>query len=342
MGIVLAQGPAAGGHGVLPVPPDRARRPRHPALRGGARRRRDPAQQRRRALHGALRPDHQGPRAARHGRARDGQRGARGPRLRAGQGLRPPRPDAPRAAERIDDEAAGHHRVRAHLPGRRALHRADAGRSRPRTTRWAASRPTSTAEVLRRQRHTSCPACTPPARSRACRCTAPTGWAPTRCSTSTSSAAGPASTPRSTRWPSTAARAAAGPRGRRRRPGRVLRDAAGSERVAAIRAELQATMDLNAQVYRTEGSLKQALSDIAGAQGALRRASSIQDKGRRFNTDLLEAVELGFLLDLAEVLVVSALARNGVPRRPLPRGLPDPRRRELHAAHDGLPRGRRG
>jgi len=37
---------------------------------------------------------------------------------------------------------------------------------------------------------------------------------------------------------------------------------------------------------------------------------SVQDKGKRFNTDLLEAIELGFLLDLAEVLVTSALARN--------------------------------
>jgi succinate dehydrogenase / fumarate reductase flavoprotein subunit len=68
-------------------------------------------------------------------------------------------------------------------------------------------------------------------------------------------------------------------------------------------------MDLNAQVYRTEGSLKQALGDIEGLK--LRYANvSVQDKGRRFNTDLLEGIELGFLLDLAEVLVVSALARE--------------------------------
>jgi len=88
-----------------------------------------------------------------------------------------------------------------------------------------------------------------------------------------------------------------------------LRDATGSERVAAIRSDLQATMDLNAQVYRTEGSLKQALGDIEGLK--LRYADvSVQDKGRRFNTDLLEGIELGFLLDLAEVLVVSALARE--------------------------------
>jgi succinate dehydrogenase / fumarate reductase flavoprotein subunit len=89
----------------------------------------------------------------------------------------------------------------------------------------------------------------------------------------------------------------------------MLRDAGGSERVATIRAELQATMDINAQVYRDEGSLKQALSDIEGLK-ARYVDISVQDKGRRFNTDLLEAIELGFLLDLAEVLVVSALARN--------------------------------
>ena len=88
-----------------------------------------------------------------------------------------------------------------------------------------------------------------------------------------------------------------------------LRDATGSERVAAIRSDLQATMDLNAQVYRTEGSLKQALGDIEGLKRRYANVS-VQDKGRRFNTDLLEGIELGFLLDLAEVLVVSALARE--------------------------------
>jgi succinate dehydrogenase / fumarate reductase flavoprotein subunit len=81
------------------------------------------------------------------------------------------------------------------------------------------------------------------------------------------------------------------------------------ERVATIRTALQETMDRNAQVYRTEASLKQAESDIAALKERYRRVV-VQDKGRRFNTDLLEAVELGFLLDLAEVLVVSARARG--------------------------------
>jgi succinate dehydrogenase / fumarate reductase flavoprotein subunit len=88
-----------------------------------------------------------------------------------------------------------------------------------------------------------------------------------------------------------------------------LRDSEGDERVGAIRRDLQVTMDDNASVYRTEATLKQAENDIAALKERYRRAS-VQDRGRRFNTDLLEAVELGFLLDLAEVLVVSARARN--------------------------------
>jgi succinate dehydrogenase / fumarate reductase flavoprotein subunit len=89
----------------------------------------------------------------------------------------------------------------------------------------------------------------------------------------------------------------------------AMRDGAGTERVAAIRADLQATMDINSQVYRTEASLKQALADLEELKARYSRVS-VQDKGRRFNTDLLEGIELGFLLELAEVLVVSALARN--------------------------------
>jgi succinate dehydrogenase / fumarate reductase flavoprotein subunit len=88
-----------------------------------------------------------------------------------------------------------------------------------------------------------------------------------------------------------------------------MRESTGTERVAAIRQELQATMDINAQVFRTEGSLKQALSDIEGLKARYANVA-VQDKGRRFNTDLLEAIELGFLLDLAEVLVTSGLVRQ--------------------------------
>ncbi len=64
VGIVWRKGLPLEGPGVLPVPPDRARRPRHPPHRGRTRRGRDPAQRLGRALHGALRPDDQGPRSA--------------------------------------------------------------------------------------------------------------------------------------------------------------------------------------------------------------------------------------------------------------------------------------
>ncbi|MBA8822770.1 succinate dehydrogenase / fumarate reductase flavoprotein subunit [Saccharopolyspora lacisalsi] len=88
-----------------------------------------------------------------------------------------------------------------------------------------------------------------------------------------------------------------------------LRTAHGGERVANIRTALQETMDANASVYRTEDTLKQALSDVQLLKERYGRIA-VHDKGMRFNSDLLEAVELGFLLDLAEALVNSALARK--------------------------------
>jgi succinate dehydrogenase / fumarate reductase flavoprotein subunit len=88
-----------------------------------------------------------------------------------------------------------------------------------------------------------------------------------------------------------------------------LRDSTGAEKVAQIRKDLQETMDNNAGVYRNDTTLKQAYEDIKALQARYRDVT-VQDKGRRFNTDLLEAVELGFLLDLAEVLVVGARNRK--------------------------------
>ncbi len=88
-----------------------------------------------------------------------------------------------------------------------------------------------------------------------------------------------------------------------------LRSGEGGERVAAIRRDLQQTMDLNAQVYRTEATLKQALTDIQELRRRYRHIA-VQDKGARYNTDLLEAIERGFLLDLAEVTVVGAIERK--------------------------------
>jgi succinate dehydrogenase / fumarate reductase flavoprotein subunit len=88
-----------------------------------------------------------------------------------------------------------------------------------------------------------------------------------------------------------------------------LRASSGTERVSALRKELQEEMDKNAQVFRTDESLARVTETIHTLRNRFMNVS-VQDKGKRFNTDLLEAVELGFLLDLAEVVVYSARNRK--------------------------------
>jgi succinate dehydrogenase / fumarate reductase flavoprotein subunit len=88
-----------------------------------------------------------------------------------------------------------------------------------------------------------------------------------------------------------------------------LRNANGTERIADIRRTLQEEMDKNAQVFRTE----ETLTNVMGTIHELRQRYmnvSIDDKGKRFNTDLLEAIELGFLLDLAEIVAYAARNRK--------------------------------
>ncbi len=88
-----------------------------------------------------------------------------------------------------------------------------------------------------------------------------------------------------------------------------IRTSSGTERIAVLRKELQEQMDAKAQVFRTDESLAEVTQTIHRLRERYKNIG-IQDKGRRFNTDLLEAVELGFLLDLAEVVVFSARNRK--------------------------------
>jgi len=88
-----------------------------------------------------------------------------------------------------------------------------------------------------------------------------------------------------------------------------LRASTGTERIAVLRKELQDEMDKNAQVFRTDESLAKMTETIHQLRERYLNIA-VQDKGKRFNTDLLEAVELGFLLDLAEVVVFSARNRK--------------------------------
>ncbi|MDO8338325.1 MAG: succinate dehydrogenase flavoprotein subunit [Microcella sp.] len=88
-----------------------------------------------------------------------------------------------------------------------------------------------------------------------------------------------------------------------------LRVADGPERLAPLRKTLQEEMDKNAQVFRTEESLGSVTKTIQELRDRYLNIG-IQDRGKRFNTDLLEAIELGFLLDIAEVVVFSARNRK--------------------------------
>ncbi|GBD22065.1 Succinate dehydrogenase flavoprotein subunit [bacterium HR28] len=83
----------------------------------------------------------------------------------------------------------------------------------------------------------------------------------------------------------------------------------GTERVATLRAELQEAMMTDAGVFRTGDGLKrlqQKLGELRTRYSQIR----IDDKSRTFNMELVEAIELGFLLDCAEAIAASALARE--------------------------------
>jgi len=83
----------------------------------------------------------------------------------------------------------------------------------------------------------------------------------------------------------------------------------GSESAAAIRQELQEVMMDNVGVFRIEEQMQAAVDKVHQLQARYQRIR-LQDKGSRFNTELLEAFELGYLLDLAELTAESALARQ--------------------------------
>ncbi|HEX3621375.1 MAG TPA: succinate dehydrogenase flavoprotein subunit [Acidimicrobiales bacterium] len=83
----------------------------------------------------------------------------------------------------------------------------------------------------------------------------------------------------------------------------------GRERAADIRAELQEQMTLSASVFRTDESLRAVSATIDNLRRRYRDVA-VSDQSRRFNYELSEALELGYLLDVAQALVAAALART--------------------------------
>jgi succinate dehydrogenase / fumarate reductase flavoprotein subunit len=88
-----------------------------------------------------------------------------------------------------------------------------------------------------------------------------------------------------------------------------LKTGTGTENVADIRSELPEQMTDKASVFRTRETLE-SMGETIDRLRARYRAVSVRHQGPTFNYELTEAVELGCLLELAEALVASALART--------------------------------
>ncbi len=81
------------------------------------------------------------------------------------------------------------------------------------------------------------------------------------------------------------------------------------DRVAKIRLDMGNTMNRHMGVYRNEDGMKEALISIKGLKERYGKVP-VEDKGRIFNTDLVFALELGFMLECAEATVASGLERK--------------------------------
>ena len=89
----------------------------------------------------------------------------------------------------------------------------------------------------------------------------------------------------------------------------IIRRERSGRRVSEIKAELGATMDKYAAVFRDEDGLRTALEIVKRLQQEA-TTTATDDKGSVFNQDALGALELGYMLDNAELIVMGALERK--------------------------------
>ena len=81
------------------------------------------------------------------------------------------------------------------------------------------------------------------------------------------------------------------------------------ESCATIRTELQNEMQANVGIFRDGEGMAKAIKKIGELKERFKKAS-VDDKGNQFNSDVLEAIELGNLLDTAEIVAITALDRK--------------------------------
>ena len=89
----------------------------------------------------------------------------------------------------------------------------------------------------------------------------------------------------------------------------VLEKTGGTERLASIRVEMQAAMEKGAGIYRDESGLRVAAAQVEDLKQRF-KAVVLDDTSLTFNTELTAYLELGNMLDVAESLIHSALART--------------------------------
>ncbi len=88
-----------------------------------------------------------------------------------------------------------------------------------------------------------------------------------------------------------------------------LRKKGGKERIAQLRKEMHQAMEEGAGIYRDQGSLKKSQQIIGQLQERFLNLS-LDDHSLTFNTELVNALELGYMLDVAEAVTQSALQRT--------------------------------
>ncbi|MGH2376458.1 MAG: fumarate reductase (quinol) flavoprotein subunit [bacterium] len=88
-----------------------------------------------------------------------------------------------------------------------------------------------------------------------------------------------------------------------------LRKEGGTERIAALREEMTRTMESGCGIYRDEASLRATCDELARLRERFARVS-LDDRSLGYNTELTAALELDFMLDVAETVAHSALART--------------------------------
>lgn len=89
----------------------------------------------------------------------------------------------------------------------------------------------------------------------------------------------------------------------------MIRKSNGRETVASVRRDLQSAMMDKCSVFRREDELRLLMEELQSLKNRYKEIS-ISDKSKTFNTDLLEAIELGHMLTLSEVIAFSALQRT--------------------------------